>query len=116
MAITEHTPQTALSVDNTELSLISGTSTLQANATAGVYQLFVDGVANMVKGDEFVIRAYETVRSGGTKRKVFSLVIADAQSEIMVLPPMTFLWGWDFTMQRTAGSARAFDTSIRKVG
>src|SRR6187402_1421465 len=103
MAITAHTEQTALSVDGTELSLISGTSSLQSNTTAGVYQLFVDGVANMVKGDEFVIRAYEKVRASGTQRKVFQAILCDTQAEAFVTPPMTFLNGWDFTMQRTAG-------------
>lgn len=116
MSITTHAEQNALSVDGTELSLISGTSTLANDTTAGVYQLLVDGVANMVKGDEFVVRAYEKTRSGGTKRKVFQALLNDAQSEIFVTPPLTLLNGWDFTMQRTAGTARAFDTSIRKVG
>lgn len=116
MAITTHTELTALTVSTTELSLISGTSTLQNNTTAGVYQLFVDGVANMAKGDEFVVRGYEKVRSGGTKRQYLKVVLSDAQSEPLVLPPMTLINGWDFTIQRTGGSDRAFDTSIRKVG
>lgn len=114
MAITV-TEQTALSVDGTELSLISGTSSLQANTDDCVAQLFVDA-SNMAKGDEFVIRAYETVRGSGTKRKVFQAVLADTQSELFCTPTLVLCNGWDFTMQRTAGSARAFDTSIRKVG
>lgn len=113
MAITQ-TPQTALSVDNTELSLISGTSSLQADTTACVMQVVIDA-SNMAKGDEFAVRVYETTRASGTKRLIFKAVLSDVQSELFCTPPLTVLNGWDVTMIRVAGSARAFDTSIRKV-
>lgn len=116
MAVTTHTELTALTVSNTELSLISGTSSLQNNTTAGVYQLFIDPVTNMAKGDEFLIKIYEKVRSGGTKRVVYQTKISDAQAENFCTPPLLLLNGWDCTMQRTAGSDRAFDTSIRRAG
>ena len=113
MAITT-TEQTALSVSTTELSLISGTSSLQANTTACVMQLEVD-TSNMAKGDEFVVRVYETVRASGTKRQIFKVVISDAQAEPLVTPTLIVVNGWDCTIQKTAGTDRAFDTSIRRV-
>lgn len=115
MAVTAAYEQTALSVSTTELSLINGTSTLTANTTAGVYQLFIDGVANMAKGDEFLVRITEKVRSGGTARIVFQTKISDAQAEAFVAPPLMLLNGWHMTLTRTAGSDRAFDTSIRRA-
>ncbi|HTJ17852.1 MAG TPA: hypothetical protein VL494_13825 [Steroidobacteraceae bacterium] len=113
MAITQ-TPQTALSVSTTELSLLSGTSSLQADTTACVMQAFID-ISNMAKGDEFVVKVYETARASGTKRLLFKAVLSDAQSELFCTPPITVVNGWDVTMTKTAGTDRAFDTSVRKV-
>jgi hypothetical protein len=115
MAVTTHATFTALSVSTTELSLISGTSTLQNDTTAGVYELWID-TSNMVKGDEFVVRGYRTVRSGGTKRKFFQVVLSDAQSEAFTFPAVILINGFDFTIQRTAGADRTFDTNIDKAG
>lgn len=114
MAISAAYEQTALSVSTTELSLISGTSTLQNNTTAGVYQLFVD-CSNMAKNDEFVIRVYATARASGTKRVLFTITLDNAQSEIFCTPTLILINGFDFTIQKVSGTDRAFDTSIRKV-
>ena len=111
--ITEAYTQSALSVDGTELSLTGGTSTLLTKAEAGIYQLWIDPVTNMAKGDEFVIRAYE--KAVTTKRQVFEIVLMDVQMQLFVSPFFTLINGWEMTMQRTAGTARAFDTCIRKV-
>lgn len=115
MAITQVYSQSALSVSTTELSLVSGTSTLQTVTTAGIYQLWLDPVTNMAKGDEFLVKVYEKVLTGGTKRVVWSACISDAQSTLFVMPTLILMNGWDMTIQRTAGSDRAFDASIRKV-
>ncbi len=115
-AISTHTAQTALTVSNTELSLISGTSSLQTNTVAGAYQLFIDPITNMVKSDEFVVTVYEKARSGGTQRVVSKFRICNAQSELWCTPPFMLLNGWDFTMKRISSVDRAFDTSIRKAG
>lgn len=116
MAVTDPYPQTALTISNTEKSLINGSTTLTANTTAGVYQLFIDGVANMVKGDEFRVRIYETVRASGTMRVVFEATLSDAQSEVFCTPPLELINGWQMTMLRISASDRAFDTSIRRAG
>jgi hypothetical protein len=108
------TEQTALTVSTTELSLLSGTSTLQSDTTVCVMQAFVD-FNNLQKGDEFVVRVYATVRSGGTKRQLFKAVISDPQSELFCTPPITVMNGWDVTIVKTAGTDRAVDSSVRKV-
>lgn len=115
MAVSTHTPQTALSVGATELSLISGTSTLQNNNTSGVYQVSVD-CSNMAKGDRFRVRMYKAVRSGGTKRVFFTVDVYNAQSELLVIPPTMMLYSWDVTIQKIAGTDRAFDTAIDVAG
>lgn len=114
MTVSTYAPQTALSVSTTELSLISGTSSLQNDNTPGAYQLSIDA-SNMAKGDEFVIRAYKAARSGGTKRVFFQAVLSDAQSQLFVMPAVLMLYNWDFTIQRTAGADRTFDTSIDRA-
>jgi hypothetical protein len=116
MPITEHAELDGVTVGSTELSIVSGTTTLQTATDDGVYQLWVDPVTNMAKGDEFAIRIYEKVEAtGGVKRVVFKATLSDAQSELFVTPMLILMNGWDMTIQRVAGTDRAFDASIRKV-
>lgn len=117
MAISEPYELDGVTVGTVELSIISGTTTLQTITIPGVYQLFLDPlVAPMAKGDEFKIRVYEKVEAtGGTKRPVFSATLSDAQSEIFVTPMLVLKNGFDFTIQKIAGVDRAFDASIRMV-
>jgi hypothetical protein len=114
MAISEHATMSAVSISTSEISIISGTTTLQNDTTDGVYQLWVDA-ANMAKGDEFKIRIYEKVKAAGTKRQVFAATLSDVQSELFATPMLILLHGWDMTIIKVAGTDRAFDASIRKV-
>lgn len=101
----------------TELSLISGTSTLQADTTDGIYQVFLDLNA-LANGDEFEFRVYEKVQSGSTKRVFFIAVINDAQgadAANWVTPSFILINGFDFTLKRTAGADRTIEYSVRKV-
>jgi hypothetical protein len=117
MAITEPYEMDGVSISTTEISIVSGTSSLQTITTAGVYQLWVDPVgAAMAKGDEFEIKIYEKVEAtGGTKRVVFSARLSDAQSELFVTPTLILMNGWDMTLKKIAGTDRNFDASIRKI-
>ena len=95
---------------------MSGTTTLSTITTAGVYQLWVDP-GNMAKADEFRIRAYEKVEATGGTKKVFAQwSLLGVQSEVFVTPTFILMNGWDFTITKVAGTDRAFDASIRKVG
>lgn len=113
MAIT-FTEQTALSVTATEVSLVTGT-TPAAQTNDCLIQVMVDGVTNMVKGDEFLLKIYEKARSGGTQRVCFQATLSDAQSELFVTPTLLMGNGWDVTMTRISASSRSFDTSVRQV-
>lgn len=117
MAISEPYELDGVTVGASELSIVSGTTTLQTVTDDGVYQLWVDPlVGPMAKGDEFRIRLYEKVEAtGGTKRVFFSATLSDAQSEPYVTPTFILMHGWDMTIQKIAGTDRAFDASIRKV-
>ncbi len=115
MAISEPYELDGVTVGATELSIVSGTTTLQTITDDGVYQLWVDA-GTMIKGDRFIIRVYEKVEgTGGTKKVVFAATLKDVQSEVFVTPTLILINGWDMTIQRLAGADRAFDASIRKV-
>lgn len=115
MAISELYTMSAVTVGATELSIVSGTTTLQNITTDGVFQLLIDPVTNMAKGDEFKIRIYEKVKAAGTKRVLASWTLLGVQSENFVAPAIILMHGWDMTIQKIAGTDRAFDASIRSV-
>jgi hypothetical protein len=115
MAISEAYELDGVTVGASELSIVSGTTTLQTITDDGIYQLWVDAGV-MAKGDEFAIRIYEKVEAtGGTKKQVFKVILSDVQSEIFVTPTLILMHGWDMTIQKIAGTDRAFDASIRKI-
>lgn len=104
----------AVTISTTEISIVSGTSTLQTVTTKGIYSLYIDA-SNMVKGDEFEVKIYDKVISGGTKRVAFRQTISDAQSEMLVFPDIMLFNGWDMTIVKKGGSDQTFTASIRAV-
>lgn len=105
-----------VSISTTEISIISGTSTLQNASTAGVYMPFVDGIgAAMAKGDIFQFRVYEKCLSGSAKKVVNQWTLAHAQSQIHAYPHLLLLHGFDFTLKKDVGTDRNFDASIRAM-
>lgn len=114
MAISEAYTLSAVTVGTTELSIVSGTTTLQSVTTDGIYQLWLD-VANMAKADEFRVKIYEKVISTGTKRVAEQWTLMGTQAENLITPTLILMHGWDMTIQKIAGTDRAFDASIRQV-
>ena len=115
MPISEPYEIDGVTISTTEISIVSGTTSLQTITDDGVYQLWVDASA-MAKADEFRIRAYEKVEgTGGVKLGFAQWSLAGVQTEIFVTPTFILINGWDFTIQKIAGTDRAFDASIRKV-
>lgn len=112
MALTEPYTLNAVTVTATELSIISGTTTLSSISTDGVVQVVVDA-SNMAKGDEFILRGYEAALSGGTKRLWFEQSLLGVQTELVFTPPTSLYHAWDFTLQKIAGTDRAFTASVR---
>lgn len=109
----------AVSVTNSETSLgVTGGTTSGvpvARTDAGLFMLVLDGVANMVKGDEYRLKVYEKARASGTVRVIFQATLSDAQSEAFVLPWLPLGIGWDITLQRISASSRAFDWAVRRI-
>ena len=115
MAISEPYELDGVTVGASELSIVSGTTSLQTITDDGVYQLWVDAYA-MAKGDEFQIKAYEKVEATGGTKKVFARwTLLGLQTEVFVTPSFILINGWDFTITKIAGTDRAFDASIRKI-
>lgn len=112
MALAQEYSINAVTVGSTELSIISGTTTLQTNTTKGIRGLFLDA-SNMAKGDEYEVRIYDKVISTGTKRLAYRQTLSDAQSEIIVFPDLFLYNGWDMTIKKNAGTDRTFTASIR---
>ena len=114
MAITQLYTLSAVTV-GTELSIVTGTAPPQADATDGVYQLWVYDRGNMTKTEEYKVKIYEKVLSGGTQKVVFQATIKGVQSELFVTPMLVLMHGWDMTLTKIAGTDRAFDASIRQI-
>jgi len=115
VAISEPYELDGVTVGASELSIVSGTTSLQTITDDGVYQLWIDA-GNMAKADEFKVRIYEKVEgTGGTKKVVAAWTLLGVQSEVFVTPTLILINGWDMTIQKIAGTDRAFDASIRKV-
>ena len=115
MALSQPYTGTALSVNTTEISLVSGTSTLQTVTTAGIYQLFLD-VSALTATESYSLKIYETARAGGTKRIVQEITLTGVQAEpIYVTPALQLVNGFDFTLVKLQGTTRTFDYSVRMV-
>jgi len=113
MAITE-TYTNSNSIGSTEFSLPAVSTTLSTLTTSGVYQVFID-TGNMAAGDQYKIRIYEKVTSGGTKREIYAATLTGAMTDNWVSPSLILMNGWDVTVQKLAGTDRSFGWSIRQV-
>lgn len=114
MAVTQYAEIDGVTVGTSPISVITGTTTITAQTTPGVFQLFVDA-GNMAKGDEFRIKGLEKVEAtGGTVKTFFSFSLLGVQAEIFVTPAFMLMNGWSFTIEKIAGTDRAFDATIRQ--
>lgn len=113
MAVTELYSGTE-AVGATEHSCVNDSSTIAADTTDGVFQVFLD-VSDMVAGDQLQIRVYEKCRSGDTQRIVYQAVLTGAQSApIWVSPSLILMHGWDVTLDALAGTITV-NWSIRQA-
>lgn len=102
-------------VGTTEHSLTTDTAGPDADATAGVFQPFLDLNA-LAAGDVFRFRAYEKCRTGDTQRLVYSAEYSGAQATPIWAGPSLLLGvGWDMTLVKVAGTDRAINWRISQV-
>lgn len=116
MAISEHASGTRTAGTPPEAGFTAlGTG---GDATDGIFQFFID-VSNLAGGatpDSVEIQVLEKVLSSGTARLVYEAVLTGAQDEpIWVSPSMIFMHSWTLQIKQTAGTARTFDWSQRKI-
>ena len=99
----------------TEFSLAANAnySSGSPQTTAAIVSLWLDA-SNMAAGDQYRVRVYEKVKSGGTQRILDEWVLTGAQSDpIFTGPALQLHFGWDVTLQKIAGTDRSFDFSVR---
>lgn len=116
MAISEPYELDGVTVTSSGISIPSGTSTPSSITDDGVYQIWVDGCADMAKADDYLVTLLEKVEgTGGTQRTFLSGGLLGTQAEPMVSPTFILINGWDAIIDKIAGADNAFDASIRKV-
>jgi len=114
MAISEAFNGSA-SIGTTEYDLPSASTTVSAQTTDGIYQLFLDLNA-LTSTEEYRLRIYEKVQSSSTQRIVQEVIFSGAQAEpVYVTPALLFLHGWTFTVKKNFGTDRTINWSIRSV-
>jgi hypothetical protein len=115
VAISEPYVSTGTSISTTEISLVSGTSSLQSITDDGIYQVFIE-VSALAPNDEFTIAIKEKVYAAATQRIIHKPTLLGQQAEpIWVSPSLALIHGWDVTIIRVAGADRTLAWSIRKV-
>jgi len=100
-------------IGTTEYSLPNNSTTLTPRTEDGMYQALIDLNA-MAAGDQYEIKIYEKITSGGTQRAVFSATVTGVQSPF-IIPALMLLHGWDITMKKLAGTDRSISWSIRQA-
>ena len=114
MAITAPFTGTA-TIGTAEVSLISGTTTLQTNTTAGIWSACID-LAALTATETYEITVYEAAVAAGTKRIAWRRRLTGPLDEPIVhTTALVLMHGWDITMDKIAGTDRAIPYSIRQV-
>lgn len=100
--------------DSTERSIGGGSVGPTSNVTDGFFQCWLDLNA-LAAGDTYVLRLYEKV-NGSTQRLAESWTFSGVQGKpIFATPGMLLVDGWDFTLQKVAGTDRTIQYSIRQA-
>ena len=102
-------------VSTTEHSLPTDTAGPDAEATAGVFQPFIDLNA-LAAGDVFRFRVYEKCRTADTQRIIYSSEFSGAQATPLWAGPSLLLGiGWDMTLTKISGTDRTINWRISQV-
>lgn len=102
-------------VSTTEHSMTTDTAGPDADATAGIYQAFLDLNA-LASGDVYEFKVYEKVRTGDTQRAVYSARFANTQATpVWVSPTLVLGIGWDMTLLKISGTDRTINWRISKI-
>lgn len=105
----------SVTVDTTEVSLISGNTTPQSVSGAGVFTAVL-GLQNLTATDIVQLRVYERVLPGAPQRLLESpRTFSGLEPEHRMTVPLTLRHGYDFRLVKIAGANRAIDYRIEKM-
>jgi len=114
MAITEAFSGSA-TIGTTQYDLPSNSTTVSAQTTDGIYQLFLDLNA-LTATESYQLKIYEKVQSSGTQRLIDNMTISGVQTEpVYVTSALLLMHGWTYTLTKLQGTDRAISWSIRQV-
>jgi len=119
MAITEAFSGSA-TINSTEYDLPSGSTTVSAQTTDGIYQAFID-FSNLTTTESYRLRIYEKVVSSGspgsTQRVIDDTIISGAQTAdpVYATSALLLMHGWTYTLTNLQGTPRVISWSIRQV-
>jgi hypothetical protein len=114
MPITARYEDTGTTIGSTEYSLCADSNGVSAQTDDGCYEAWIDFNAITYGADEFEIKVYEKVRSGGTQRVVLG-PISVFKPEVVRLPSLLLIHGYDYTVKKLQGTDRSITWSIRRV-
>jgi hypothetical protein len=103
-------------VGTTEYFLASASTTKTKQTTAGVYQLFLD-VNALAKNDVFEVKVTDEARAADTVEQVAyrATLWGVKTSKVWVSPALALMNGWEFSLDKLAGTDRAIPFSVRKL-
>ena len=106
----------SFSISTTEYDLPSASTTLSAQTTQGIYQLFLD-LSTLTATEEYRLRIYEKTRSVSTQGVIDEVIISGSQSAqpVYVTPALLLKNGWTYTLKKNQGTDRTIEWSIRQV-
>jgi hypothetical protein len=112
---TEYTEGSA-SMTTTEFFIASESTSKTKQTSAGIYQLFLD-LTNLTKNDVFEVKCTEEARAADTVEAVAyrATLWGVKTSKVWVSPALALMNGWEFSIDRLAGSDRTIPYSIRKL-
>ncbi|HET9893220.1 MAG TPA: hypothetical protein VFQ42_22270 [Mycobacterium sp.] len=101
------------SITGTKFSLMTSSTTLTAQTTAGAVEVLIDDKTNMVAGDQYLVELTEKV-NGGTARPLWTGYMTGVQTGIFRIPRIDVNEGWSVNMQLITGSARTIGWSVKQ--
>lgn len=100
------------SISTTEYFLASASTTQTPQTTACQLVVVIDPTANVIAGDNFRVRVYETINA--TQRVIYEYPI-NGVTPVIVFPPLLVCNGWEVSLLKTAGSARTIHWTLYKL-
>jgi hypothetical protein len=101
------------SIGSTEFFLFSASTTATYETTPAIVHAFLD-VSEVTAGDSFRLRVYETI-DGSDPLVVYEATIVGAQPGPYVFPALVLCNGYEYSVQKLAGTDRTIAWSLRTV-